>query len=50
MKNLPALIVLAVALLGLTGCGVIGGAGQDISSAGHVVTRSANAVKHTMSY
>lgn len=49
--NKILLLVLGTAfLIGLTGCGIIGGAGQDISSAGHVVTKSANAVKHTISY
>ncbi|MEI6321503.1 MAG: entericidin [bacterium] len=50
MKTLLTLVVGAAFILSLTGCGIIGGAGQDISSAGHVVTKSANAVKRTISY
>jgi len=50
MKLILSLVLVAAFLVSLTGCGIIGGAGQDISSAGHAVTKSANAVKHTMSY
>jgi predicted small secreted protein len=48
MKNLFSLVLVALLLLSLTGCGIIGGAGQDISSVGHVVTKSANVVKSTL--
>jgi len=48
MKHHFSFILVALLLLSLTGCGIIGGAGQDISSVGHVVTKSANAVKSTL--
>jgi predicted small secreted protein len=48
MKHLFSFVLMTAFLVSLTGCGVIGGAGQDISSVGHVVTKSANAVKNTL--
>jgi predicted small secreted protein len=41
------LIVLAaaVAALGVAACNTIAGAGQDVSSAGHAVTNTANDAK-----
>jgi predicted small secreted protein len=50
MKTILSLTLLLAVVVGMTGCGVIGGAGQDISSVGHVVTKSANSVKHNMPY
>ncbi|WP_454882970.1 entericidin A/B family lipoprotein [Sphingomonas oryzagri] len=31
-----------VAMLGLVGCNTVSGAGKDMSSAGHAVTKAAN--------
>ena len=49
MKTLLSLSIIVLFGTALTGCGIIGGAGKDISSVGHVVTKSANAVKNTIS-
>lgn len=36
----------AAAALAISACNTIGGAGQDVSSAGHAVTNTANDAKH----
>jgi len=36
--------VILVAMLGLAGCNTISGAGKDVSSAGHAVTKAAKPV------
>jgi predicted small secreted protein len=48
MKFALSLLTLVLMTFCITGCGIIGGAGQDISSVGHVVTKSATAVKNTL--
>jgi predicted small secreted protein len=42
MKFFLILTLTSFLMLGVSGCGIIGGAGRDISSVGHVVTKSAN--------
>ena len=48
MKIILSLAFGTLFLLSLTGCGIIGGAGQDISSAGHAVTKGAHAVQKAL--
>jgi predicted small secreted protein len=48
MSNIPVLLAAALALaaaFSLGGCNTVKGAGQDISSAGHGVTQSAEATR-----
>ena len=40
------LLVIAAAALSLTACNTVKGAGQDVSSAGHAVSQTAEDAKH----
>ncbi len=42
MKIFLMLLLSLFFMFGVSGCGTIGGAGRDISSVGHVVTKGAN--------
>jgi len=46
--RLLAVVVLMMAGAGLTACNTAAGAGQDVSAAGHAVTRTADKVKDAM--
>jgi predicted small secreted protein len=46
LAALPAVIALGASIL--TGCNTVHGAGQDISSAGHLVQHGARHVQHEM--
>jgi entericidin B len=45
MRKLVVLLVAAAAVASLGACNTVAGAGQDVSSAGHAVTNTANDAK-----
>ena len=49
MKHLLSLTLLALAALTLSSCNTIKGAGQDVSAAGHDVTKAASTVERKIS-
>jgi entericidin B len=42
MKRILGLLLLVSSIAGLSACNTVAGAGQDVSSAGHAVTKSAD--------
>ena len=48
MKYPFALLFVVLLLAGFTSCNTIGGAGKDMSAAGHDVTKAANKVQKKM--
>lgn len=45
-RTAPAIMLATIAILGLSACNTIGGAGKDVSSVGKAVTQTANDVKN----
>ncbi len=46
MRNLILLMIAASAALSMAACNTVKGAGQDVSSAGHAVSDTAEDAKH----
>lgn len=49
MKHLLAILFVVIAALSLSSCNTIKGAGQDVSAAGHDVTKAASTVERKIS-
>lgn len=48
MKNITLLVLSAIAILGLTACNAISGAGQDVSDIGRDVSAGARGVERSI--
>jgi predicted small secreted protein len=49
MKHLLSLVILTLVAASLSSCNTIKGMGEDVSAAGHDVTKAAGAVQNKMS-
>lgn len=45
-RTAPVIMLATIAILGLSACNTVSGAGKDVSSVGKAVTKTANDVKN----